>query len=503
VTIENGELTVKTADVWEADYQRFARMRNPNAKTGPDEYYNVQSKNLASVLVSLSNDARVIAGKISLQDRTGKQLDEVGKPVSEGGLGIPRPGAVGSSGSVTIQATLSGCDIEAGDECAGANGVAYACTTTAHYSDGDAVPIICTETGPQTDLAAGSKLSWSNSRPGRFPGVTVYAQPNGSGLTGGREELGDDDYRMILAEAIVNPASAANDAYLQRLAMDSRAHGIAVEKCFTYPCVLGPGTNAFAITLRGSTRNTSRIPNPTQLNAVAGYVAQWLPASDGLIKLPLVDDPLTLSFRVTWATNGWVDFSPWPAYGADGLRVVVISMTSSSVFNIGYVDGVVAGRVAPQPGQSIAMFNPATGKVVRKTILSVSVGVSNYGITCNTLTNLTDLGYVPVANQWVMPWSPSLQGVLDLSISYVNAMGPGEVVARFLLPQDGMRIARNPADAPLNWPSQMDSHLLGAVTSLSTIKNATHIDGADFAGTTGGPEFVYLPRLTDFAVYAL
>jgi hypothetical protein len=493
----NGDFPVKSADVWESDYCRFARMRNPNAKTGPNEYYNVQAKNLASsMLVVLSNYAQRVAGKISLQDMTGSQLDDAGRPVSEGGLGVPRPDAIGSSGTVAANTTLSGSIIEAGDELTSEAGVAYRCQNTKRYYDGDSVSIICKETGPGTNLPVGAKLTWSNPRPGCFA-VAVVLEQNGAGLIGGSEAMGDDDYRELLADAQANPAASANDAYLHKLIRDARAHGIAVERSFTWPCARGPATNAFTFTLRGSAANSSRLPSPSQLDVVAAYVTQYLPYTDGLFKVPLVSDSLKLSFRVKWHVNGWADTVQWPPYLTASTRCKAVGGGTAVSFSIA-TSGV--GVAAPIAGQSIGLFNASTGKVVRKTISAVS-GTGPWSITCETKAEASDVSYVPLADQWVMPWSDSLQTIADVAIAYVNSMGPGEINAT--LPEDGVRGARSPADEPGQWPAQMDSHLLGAITDLTQIKRATHEDGFDYIATVGSIAVANLPTLTDLAVFPL
>lgn len=495
-----GELTTKTAADFEADYCRFVRMRNRAAKTGPGEYYAIQAKNLASVLLTLSADAKVIAGKISLQDRTGSQLDEVGRPVSEGGIGCPRPDASGSSGSVTISATASGTHILAGDELTTEAGVAFQCTTDARYYDGGQVPVICKETGPDTNLPPGTKLTWSNPRPGCYAVATVYEQLDGTGLTGGAEQMGDDDYRRLLAETQANPSAGANVAYLQRLIRDTKAHRIAVEEAFVYPCAEGPTVSAFTFTVKGSVANGSRLPNATQLNTVAAYVEQYMPCTDGIIKLPLADDDMKHAFRVTWSVNGWENVSPWPAWKATSSRHRISLVSSATSFRIAKTDGVYTSEPAPVAGTVIALFDEANGKIVKKTIATVS-GTGPWIVTCETLNAASDTVYVPIVGQWVSPWSDSLQLLVDEAISFANAMGPGEILET--LPEDGQRGARYPADMPRQWPSQMDSSLQGAISQLSPVKRVSHEDGSDYTCTVGDATVAYLPRLSDFAVYPL
>jgi len=502
----DGTLNTKSRDDWRNDYLRWARLRNPNAKTGFDEEIYVDACNLADQLVVLSGDARVIAGRISLQDRTGSQLDEVGRPTSEGGIGVPRPGAVGASGALTISTTAGGTDIVAGAILTTVAGVQYRVVNSGHQTDGSSFAIICVETGPQTNLAPGTKLTWSSPPPGCFANAVVLAQPDNTGLTGGREALGDDDYRELLADAQANPAVAANDAELQRLIEDSRGHGVAAEKAFTFNSMLGPGITGFTFTMRGSASLMSRLPSSDQFNIVAAYVAAKMPATDGLLKLPLVTDPMILVFRVKFETNGWLNQTQWPPYMATSARY---SVQSSGIglnsFTVRCNDGVyVSGgtpRAAPIIGQVIGLFDIASGIFKRKTISNVA-GSGPWTLTCDTTTSkASDVDYLPRANQYVVPWSDSLNTLAALVVAHTNKMGPGEAVDP--LPEDGIRMARSPKAKVTSWPSAMDGQLLSQINALLYVQRATHEDGASFVTSVGDATHVHLASLSDLGFYPL
>lgn len=501
----NGELTVKTRDKWADDYCRFLRMRNPNAKTGPDESDRIDALVLADQLLYCSNDAKVIAGRVSLQDRTGSQLDEVGRPTSEGGLGVPRPGAEGASGALIISATASGTTITSGSTLRLPNGVAYAVTLAAGDSgertNGSTFSVVCTEAGPQTNLTAGTKLVWDSPPPGCFATAIVYAQSDGSGLTGGREEMGDDDYRALLAEAQANPAGGGNDAEVQRYIQDSRAHGVAVEKAFTYSGVAGHATMGFSFTMRGQSVLTSRIPSPDQMNIVANYLLTKMAATDGYIKLQPVADPLRLSFRISWIQNGWANASPWPTFRSpDKFQIANASVSATSftvecygVYNYGSIP-------VPAVGHVIALYDATNHRFVRKTIKSVS-GTGPWAITCDTLANASDLAYVPAVGQWVMPWADGLADIASLSSAYVRSMGPGEITET--PPRDGARRRRLPRPNGISWPSRMDGRLAASINGLPSVERVTHIDGVDYVTTVGGAFAVCLAELIDIGVYPL
>jgi hypothetical protein len=498
--MSDGELTTKTRDTWESDYKRWVRMRNPNAKTGPDEYYSIQAKNLADQLVVLSADARAIAGKISLQDRTGSQLDEVGRPVSEGGIGLPRPGAIGASGALVISCTASGTTIVTNATLGTSNGVLYHVVSGATLSDGESFAVLCNEAGPQTNLEAGEKLTWTSPPAGCYAVATVLELPDGTGLIGGREQLGDDEYRELLADAIANPAASANDAYLQQLIMDSRSHGVAVEKAFTYPCIIGPATSGFTFTLRGSANLMSRLPSSTQLNLVSAYVASQLSVTDALFPLSLVNDDFRIAFRVRWLQNGWTNATQWPPYMADASRYQTFSVTDSITFTVVTCDGVYTARAAPQAGQVFGLFDETTGKFRRKTIASVA-GSGPWTITCETLANATDLAYTPTSGRQLSPWSESLNTMAAIVVSHMNSMGPGEATAT--PPLDGARMVRSPKAQTGQWPNEMDGQLLGKISLHSSVQRAIQEVGASYTTLVGDSTHVHLANLVDLAFLPL
>lgn len=316
-------ITVPNRADYEAYYLRSVRLRNRNASTGPDEYYSVQARCLADQLVGISGMANTIAGKISLRDMTGDQLDNAGRPTSEGGLGLPRPVAVGSTGYLTIQTVEAGADVTAGLTLQTAGGVLYAVASsgTAHYYNSNTFPVVCLETGPETNLEPGTVLTWVSPPSGCFASATVAAANDGSGLIGGRDALGDDDYRELLADAQANPAASANDAELQRQIQYERGHGVSVKRAFTYPCCLGPGVTGFTCVLEGSAKYGSRAPTNAQLNLISAWVEQVMPSTDLLWRLPMFTVPLSLSFRVKFANNGWSDAVQWPPYSGGTVEI--------------------------------------------------------------------------------------------------------------------------------------------------------------------------------------
>lgn len=505
------EIIVKTRDQWRDDYLKWIRLRNPLAKTGPGESYWLMASSTADQLAVMSANALVLSGRAGLGNMTGQQLDDYGDPI-----GLPRGAAGGASGWVEIQAGVSGTTIQEDDEAVNdATQLIYRAKRTATLADGDQIDVQCTETGPETNVDAGTVLTWTSPRPGCYASCTVAEQTDGSGLSGGRDRQGDDDYREALRRANSNPAALGNDAEIQRLAMDSNGeyvrmrygsteggHGVAVEQAFTYPAFLGPGTTGLTFTLKPQTATGQRAPNSSQLTAVLQHVDQWLSADEGVVAVPIVEDDVDVGFRVSWAQNGWANPTPWPPYMAEGSHYIVGIVVSSSEFFLNTYDSVYTGgdRVAPQAGDVIAVFDADAGVFRRKAIQSIS-GTGPYHAICETAANATDVSYIPSPGQRVSPWADGLDGIAQAVAEYVAATGPGQIDNN--LPGDGRRKARSPLATPRAWPHYMDAQLQGTLSNSTDVSRISWVLGSDDSLSVGDGSLVYLYNLNDIGVHSL
>lgn len=192
-----------------AKYKRDYLLRVPGADVGTNTQPDIDANLLAEQMLILDNDAVIIGRSTNIDDASGDAIDRnFGNPE-----GVPRLDPVGASGFVVISASSGGTTIFAGDELTyAATGARYQCTRTDLYDDGDNCPIEGIDTGPSTDLDAGTILTWASPRPGCEDTCTVYERSDGSGLTGGRDEENDDDYRARIKERRANPPASGNTA---------------------------------------------------------------------------------------------------------------------------------------------------------------------------------------------------------------------------------------------------------------------------------------------------
>ncbi len=383
----------------------------------------------------------------------------------------PRTPPVGASGFVVASASIGGTTLFAGDELRTTDGVRYRVQVTATYADGALVPVGGFDTGPGTNRAPATVLTWSSPRPGCGPTAVVWADNTGHGLTGGREQESDGEIIARVIEAGRNPPASGNDADYQETAKKTPA--VAVQQAFTYPAILGPGTTALVFTMQPATAGASRLPNNAQIEAVETWTKGQMPHDDGAFFCTLVASPVGVALRVSWAegADGWTDAAPWPPYSDSTGVDSIASVLGSDPIN-GYActlarqDGDYSGQ-QPLAGQTIALWD-STGQVFAKKRIATVTGSGPWVLTFDA-TNTASDAYVPVGGQWAMPWSPSLASVGPAVLGHFDTLGPGEQKAS--PPDAGQRQKRNPAP-PRVWPSVLNNRLTSAVQSVTAIDDA-------------------------------
>ncbi len=457
-----GVIQTFTRDEHIARFKRDYRFASglTEADTGDGTQVDIDGRAIADQLVVLDYDAVVAGNALNVDTSDGDALRTI-----MAAEGVEFQDAVGSSGYVTIDASVGGGTIFAGDDIkdVASSGLRFKCTATALYLAGAQVPVAAIDTGPGTNLDAGAVLSWTSTRPGIGPSATVTTQTDGSGLSGGRDAWTTQEARNAVKAARARRAASGNDAEVQEIV--EKTPGISVQKAFTVPCTKGPGSTAFAFTLTRAKPGSSRIPNGAQIAAALAFLQYKLPADDSPFPVTLVSRPTDAIFMVSWKDTaiGWADVNPWPAYYEGGTGVVVTAAASATLFS---VDGT--SSVQPQIGQTIAFYDRANGAFRRKKILSFT-GSGPWAITCDASNGASDVNYVPLAGQRVMPWSDSLQDLVTPTLDHFATLGPGEQQSVF--PDAGRRQRRQPA-SPAAWPSTFGNRLVSPVQALASVADA-------------------------------
>lgn len=493
-----GEIVTLTRDQYRDLYLEDYRFFAPTAEVGPGTQPYVDASISADNAMVLFADAVTIGNGTNLDTSNGAWLKQEGE--SEGVFKLP---AAGGQGFVIVVTAVGGSQIFQGDELKDPlSNLRFTVQQTAIYDSNGGnpeVPIVGLDTGESTNLDAGTSLVFTNPRPGCSPTATVAETSSGEGLTGGRPEESDDDYRERIKRRRQNPPASGNDAEYQRLVENLAS--LTVQKCFTYPAIFGPGSMAFAFTLRPGVPGETRVPNGVQLNLAYQALLANEPADDGVFPLQLVEQPLTVVYRVTWSkgAENWVDDPRWPPYASPKVTIQAAPAPTALTFRVATSGPVID---PPQVGQTLAVFDRDAGVFRRKRIesfVTITPGLA-WNIVCSAVSGASDTGYTPLVGQAISPWSDNLDGLVEPTLTFIDGLGPGELFATFNDP--GLRQKRSPSN-PDSWPSTITNKIIAPILSLDTISNAVLLEpSVPFDTPIGTPGvLVYIFKLTDLAIY--
>lgn len=477
-----GQILVPTRDELVAKWKRDFRIRAPSADTSDGTQPDIAARIQADSLLPIFAAAKTIGDNCVLERATGAEA------VAQWGAreGVDGPNAaIGASGYVRISASAGGTFIVAGDQLIHEpTRTKYQVTLTATYLDGIPCPIVGIDTGPSTNLAAGSVLKWVSARPGSGQTVTVNAQSDGSGLSGGRIAETTVEFRERIRQEKREKPASGNDADYR--ATTAKTPGIAVQAVFTYPAIDGASSTSVCFTLPPSRSGGSRVPNSAQVAAAEAYVAGVMPADDSAFFCLIHEELADVVFSATWDQDaaGWADIVQWPPYyvaAGTPAAIVVSAATDPTHFTLAASNYTAIAQ--PQVGQTIAFFDTANGRFVKKRILGFT-GTGPWVITVDTTNNASDTLYKPVAPQRAMPWSESLPAMLPPLFAYSDSLGPGEMVAVFY--DEGRRQRRQP-QAPKDWPYAFTRKGLEAPLDIAEVGTGDVLEGDGVAASVGSP----------------
>jgi uncharacterized phage protein gp47/JayE len=448
-----GEIVVFDRDQIVAQYLRSYKLRVPEADVGPGTAPYIDAHIHADQMMVVYQDARVIGNGTNLDTSRGTRLEQIGAAED-----VPRPEASPSTGYVDITTSTGGATILQNDELLDEqSGLRFYCMTTALYTSDKPAPIAAVDTGPSTNLAAGTILKWSNPRPGCSRYATVRETSDGEGLTGGRDQATDEEWIEIIKENRANPPASGNDATYRKAVR--KTPGLQVEQVFTYPAMGGPGTTAIAFTLKPATPGGSRIPNAAQIALVEANLKAEFPGDDGIFVLSIIGQSVEIAIEVEWRRGAaaWSDVTPWPAWvTSDPVRVKSGVTPTATTFRVGTTS---TDTTTPQVGQTIGLYDADEGIFRLKRIGAISVVVANrsWDLTIDTSEAVSDTSLIPTIGDLVSPWSDSLDALAEPIIAAMDGIGPGEQVATFYDP--GIRQRRQP-QSPAEWPSILTNKVL-------------------------------------------
>lgn len=457
------KIAIPTRDELVRKYERDYLLRNPDAKVGEGTLPGIDARVFVDQLLPIYAEANAIGGTQNLENLSGSDLEDEAED-----LGLPRrlPPA-GASGSVTITASAGGAVIVAGQKGRSREtGKTYRCTLTRLYQNGDSVPVAGIDTGPETNLRAGSLFEWSAPPFGLSNVAVVVEQSDGSGLTGGRLEETDPEIRDRIRAERAMPAAAGNSADYRRAALATPNLGI--QAAFTYAAVLGPGTIGLAFTMRPSASGASRRPNAAQISAVRANVIGQMPKDDSVFVYSLLPDTVDMDLRVRWRRSavGWTNAAPWPKYSQSApVEVVASPAPTATTFRLRSANPATS---PPAPGQVIAFYNTATRSFVRKALRSITATVGSsvtWDVVADDANTASDTSFVPAAGDRPMPWSDSLPSLLEPLLAEFDKLGPGDHVT---FDSGGLRRRREPTGYEA-YPYELSGRALSPLYELPSV----------------------------------
>ncbi len=496
-----GDVPTTTRDREIERHKRAFRLRVPGGDTGDGSQADVDARVASDIVMPLYAVAGICNDNTVLERARSKAIDQWGEREGVG----PRNPAQGGAGTIAIKASPGGGTLLDTNELRHkSSGLRFKVITTDHYNDGDPCGIVGKDTGPATNLPAGSQLEWTSPPPGIADTALVLADSSGRGLSGGADKETDDNYKARIQHEKQNRAASGNDAEYQLTA--EATPNVAVQKAFTIPCWFGPGTTCVICTVRPAHPGGSRAPSSLQMALVEAHVVGEFPADDGSSYGLIVNEPADVTYSIDWTegTTSWADRVQWPPFYAasppSGPGAVQVSAAASAtVFTLSTSNSVYGGARQPAAGQTIGFYDRVNFAFKRKRILSVT-GTGPWVVTCDTTNNASDTGFVPEVGQRAMPWADALNSILFTPgkeadgtqeavpdsgvLAYFDKLGPGEQFASFY--DDGVRQRRQPRPPKL-WPFELTTRGLIEAVTADTVQDVDVLEGDGLTPTVGVP----------------
>ncbi len=237
---------------------------------------------------------------------------------------LPPTGGSGPASVEAIEGTYIVGSTTLGDPTAyqarDAAGNVYQVWITAKVLAGDTsveVEIAAVDTGSDTNLETGDKLTWIKKDPNMKAQATVVGD-----FRGGTDQETDAEFASRVQGTQRHREGAGNDAQTRAW---TRQASNAIEDAYVFPCAFHAGTTLIAITQKrgGATDPKARVPSPPTLAAAIAHMTP--PASTVYPRPPHVlvtgvtgeDCNVVLTLALPrGSAAGWTDVTAFPAYHA-------------------------------------------------------------------------------------------------------------------------------------------------------------------------------------------
>lgn len=432
-----------------------------NVLPGSEQHFN--STALAAMVAPSFANEKIAVSAANPLDVQGDALIEM---CETHGV-IPRL-ASAASGLIEVQVVSGSVIIPAGYVCTAPNGTQFETTSVNTVVDGDTVQVIAVKGGSDTNLAAGTSVSWDSSS---VAFLKQSATVGAGGLTGGADDDTPEELRGRLLERLSSPSNGGNWSFVREIA---RAASAAVKGAVVYPAIQGPGS--FGVAVYTDTGNR-QLENDPHVNTVAAALVAKLPGHTkiNVTSVSAQDVDLILSATLPDSIElggngtGWLDASPFPSTANGPVKITACDTgTGTITVNLASVPSNLAA------GTHFAVWDYADETVYHFTAVTVTdVGASLEVVVQEGLPKDLSGAYL----------SADCVGLDDYAADFLAAMrglGPGQKTTSVaLLP----RAARKPT-VDEESPSDITTRLPDQVTAKHREIRSLEVTQSYDTGTT-------------------
>lgn len=299
--------------------------------------------------------------------------------------------------------------------------------------------VVGIDTGIDTNLTAGTEITWSNPPPGAQPKATVAED-----FSGGTDAETHAEFADRLLDIKRHKPASGNWAHFRHWA---RQASNAVQNVWVYPCALHAGTVLVAVAQKrgsGSTLPGARVPSIGTLAAVTNYLvpptSPVVPGRAWVLVVPLTPENCDVDLLLAMpraSDAGWADAIPFPYYpkpagqhaeitainvGGNPLKFTLSSQQSGGPTNLpGKADlATVNGTDCPQ-----MMIWDHTTNVFEKLLVSQVVDAGG-GIYTVTLTSAPAVALA--VNKRISPLMTARDTLAQAIRDHFDSLGPGEII---------------------------------------------------------------------------
>ena len=303
------------------------------------------------------------------------------------------------------------------------------------------VTMVGVDGGDDTNLAAGTELTWVNPPIGANPTASVF-----EAFTGGFNDETESEFSRRIQQAIRNKPGSGNSAQFRAWAQQASN---AVEDAFIYPSAFHAGSVLVVVTQkRGTTLGPlARIASVGTLNAVTAFLTSptspVVPHGVHVLVTPVNSEPVDIAMQLAMqrgSSGGWADVDPWPRYSATYPEgVLVTGVTSQTDFDITTDEALIGAPLSGANAPQMAIWNPTLSRFETLDVNTVSlVGGDVWNVTLNNAPSHT----IAIGDA-ISPKNNRAEVIAESFEDYFDELGPGEAVevtdTRF------MRAARHPS----------------------------------------------------------